>query len=90
MFQVVWLQTALNELAAAWMSADSALRKAITAATQTIDRALEADPHNQGESRSPGQRFLFQPPLGLTFEVRHESGVVRVLHVWIVRPRAQR
>ena len=76
MFQVVWLQTALNELAGVWVQADSAQRQAITAATHAIDKRLQTDPPNQGESRSHGQRVLFQPPLGITFEVHPQRSLV--------------
>jgi hypothetical protein len=41
MFQVEWLQSALDELAAIWMQADSALRQAITVATHQIDQLLQ-------------------------------------------------
>jgi hypothetical protein len=89
MFQVVWLRTALDELTAAWLEADSALRQAITAAAHALEHLLQMAPHNQGESRSHGQRVMFQPPLGVTFEIRQGAGVVRVVHVWIVRPRGR-
>lgn len=89
MFQVVWLQTALDELAAIWLEEGSALRQAITAAAHAIDPLLHVDPQNQGESRADGQRILFQTPLGVTFEVRQQAGVVRILHVWLVRPRGR-
>jgi len=88
MFRVVWLRTALNELGAAWLEADAELRAAITAGTYRIDQLLQTDPQKQGESRAHGQRIMFQRPLGLTFEVREQAGLVRVLHVWIIRQRA--
>jgi len=88
MFRVVWLRTALDELGAAWIQADSEMRAAITASTNRVAQLLQTDPQLQGESRSGGQRIMFQRPLGLTFEVREQAGVVRVLHVWIIRQRA--
>ena len=87
MFRVVWLETALNELAAAWTPADSTQRRAITAASHQIDQLLRSNPQGQGESRPQGHRIMFQLPLGITFEIRLQTGEVRVLHVWIVRPR---
>jgi len=51
MFRVRWEETALNELASAWTQANSALRKAITAATNLIDPQLRKAHHQQGESR---------------------------------------
>jgi hypothetical protein len=44
MFQVVWLQTALDELAAAWTNADSSIRQEITRAAQELDRELQSIP----------------------------------------------
>ena len=40
MFRVVWLRTALDELARAWTSADTTLRQAITAVINTVDHLL--------------------------------------------------
>jgi hypothetical protein len=85
MYRVVWLRTALDELGAAWIQADAELRASITAGTYRIDQLLQSNPQQQGESRSHGQRILFQLPLGLTFEVHEQDGIVRVLHVWIIR-----
>jgi hypothetical protein len=82
MFRVRWKQSALNELAALWMAADSEERRAITAATHRIDQLLRGDPDNQGESRPGGRRILFVPPLGILFRVDAAQAVVRVLHVW--------
>jgi hypothetical protein len=66
MYRVEWLQSALDDLAAVWLQADSALRQAITAASNLIDQQLQHDSQNQGESRSDGRRILFAPPLGVS------------------------
>jgi hypothetical protein len=87
MFRVVWLRTAMDELARAWTSADAALRQAITVSTHTVDHLLQTDPASQGESRKHGHRVLFEPPLGVAFAVRANARLVRVLHVWIIRRR---
>jgi hypothetical protein len=84
MFHVVWLQTALDELAAIWTAADSPVRQAITAATHAIDQELQRDPH-QGESRPGGSRVFFVHPLGIQFRVAEDSSTVRVFHVWDIR-----
>ncbi len=89
MFQVVWLEQALDELAAIWTKADSNQRKSISDAARAIDRLLERDPDNQGESRSAGQRILIQVPVAIRFEIRHQRGLVRVLHIWSVKQRGQ-
>jgi hypothetical protein len=88
MYQVVWLQTALDELTMIWTQADSTQRQTITTAANKIDQLLDTDPNNQGESRDRGRRFLYIPPLGLTFEVHRQQSTVRVLHVWFVRQRS--
>lgn len=40
MFRVEWLQSAVDELAALWVDADSTLRQAITNASHQIDEQL--------------------------------------------------
>jgi hypothetical protein len=85
MFEVVWLQSALNELAAIWVNADSSVRQAITAATHYIDQELTTDPEEKGESRDEGERICFAFPLGVTFQVLAEQSLVRVMHVWDIR-----
>ena len=89
MYQVHWLQTALNELAAAWTPASSSLRQAITLAARDIDQALQRDPENEGESRPDDQRVMFAPPLGVAFRVDPQQRRVYVLHVWVIRRRGQ-
>lgn len=86
-FQVVWLQTALNELATIWVEADSVIRQAITEATHAIDGALQANPANQGDSREEGERVFFVYPLGIQFQIDAQHSLVRVLHVWDIRRR---
>jgi hypothetical protein len=88
-FEVVWTQTALDNLATAWTRADSAMRQDLTRATREIDRLLQSDPHNQGESRASNRRITFQPPLGVIFEVDSNRPVVRVLFAWSIRRRGQ-
>lgn len=85
MFRVIWVQRALNDVAAAWTKGDAELRAAITQAMHRIDQLLQNDPEGQGESRLPGQRVMFQLPLGLNYEIRKQDGIVRVLHAWIIR-----
>ena len=88
MFRVRWERSALNELADLWTHADSANRQAITEATNTIDRLLQADPSDVGESRGPGERIVFVEPLGVTFDVVDTPATARVLHVWRIRRRS--
>jgi hypothetical protein len=83
MFQVRWRPSALKELADLWTNADSAGRRAITEATQIIDRQLPNNPQNQGESRAGGRRIFFAPPLGILFRVEPQQRIARVLQVWL-------
>lgn len=82
MYQVEWLQSALNELADAWTNASSTQREAITTAAQVIEQLLQSNPQNQGESRPMGRRILFHSPLGVTFRIHRQNSIVYVTHAW--------
>ena len=58
-FTIRWAQAALNELAKAWIEADSSLRNKITAAANQIDILLGANPYQLGESRPDGGKIHF-------------------------------
>ena len=81
MFRVKWRQRALDELADIWTQANSAERKAITAASHEIDRRLSRDPAQEGESRSGGRRLTFEPPLSVVFQLEANGQTVTVLRV---------
>ena len=82
MFTVSWKKSALNELIALWVAADSEQRKAITEATNEIDRELKSDPRSKGESRPKNRRIFFAPPLAILFRVVPNQAKVQVLQVW--------
>jgi hypothetical protein len=88
MYHVEWLQSALDELTVIWNQADSALRKAITAASHEIDLRLQSDPHNEGESRTHGTRITFVVPLAALFRVEPDGQTVTVLQVRLFRRRS--
>jgi hypothetical protein len=89
MFRVEWLQLALDDLASVWVQADSTLRQTISTATNLIDSRLRTAPDQQGESRADGERILFIPPLGISFEVDSQQHLVNILHVWAFRQRGR-
>ena len=89
MSRVEWSQSALNELASVWMQADSAMRQAITAATNALDHQLQNDPEQQGESRNDTERILFTFPLGVGFEIDTQRDTVTIRHVWSFRKRGK-
>jgi hypothetical protein len=77
-----WAPTARSELADLWLHADSMERRAIGTAAHAIDKRLEVDPADQGESRGDGCRILFERPLGAVFRVEQERSSVVVLRGW--------
>jgi len=87
MYRVQWLQTALDQLAAIWLSANSVLRQAITAASHQIDQHLQADPFTESESRPGGRQIFFLPPLGILFRVEADGQTISILRVWLFRKR---
>jgi hypothetical protein len=89
MFQVKWLQEALDELANIWMQADSSARRAITAAAHALDQELQTDPYRHSECREDEERILFAYPLAVTIEVDLKQRNVWILHVWRFRRRGE-
>lgn len=81
MYRVDWLQSALDELAAIWTTADSSRRAAVTAATDAIEQRLKLDAANEGESRTGGRRITFAAPLAVTFQIEPDGVTATVLHV---------
>jgi plasmid stabilization system protein ParE len=86
-FDVEWDPAAENELTEIWLNASAELRATITQAARAMDRLLEKDPAEQGESRPNNQRMMFELRLGIIFEVDSTRRMVRVLHVWKVARR---
>jgi hypothetical protein len=87
MFQVEWLQEALDDLVSIWTNADSADRAAIVTAIRIIDQQLSSAPHEQGESREGNKRVLFALPLGLQIQVEFDQQLVLVGHLWHIERR---
>jgi hypothetical protein len=89
MFRVEWLQVALDELTTLWTGADATDRQGITTASHEIDQRLSNDPSNEGESRSPGCRITFVPPLAIRFQIEADGRTVTVLQIRFFRPRTR-
>jgi hypothetical protein len=87
MYFVHWLQSALDELSAMWVQADSELRKAITDASHRVEFILRNDPLDEGESRHGTSRITFVPPLAVTFQIESDGISVTVLHVCLFKKR---
>jgi plasmid stabilization system protein ParE len=79
-YTVLWKPAAEQELASIWTSASD--RDDITAAANRIDKLLQSDAEQRGESRSAGIRILVVPPLGVLFTVEPDDRIVNVGTVW--------
>jgi hypothetical protein len=85
MFQVVWVEASLDELAEIWTRADSTVRHAITVAADAVDRELSTNPYSKGESREDQERIFFVHPLGIEFSIDAQHSIIRVQRVWNIR-----
>jgi hypothetical protein len=84
-YRVIWIESALDDLTALWTTADSAARKAMTAAVHALDRKLERDPFSICESRDPGEWVSFSDPLGVLVEIDSKNHIVWILSAWRFR-----
>ena len=81
MFEVIWREEALDELADTWVQSDPLLRPAIEAAVVRLNARLAAEPIAVGESRGDElHRIAFDPPVVVTFAVETKNRIVRVHH----------
>jgi hypothetical protein len=87
MYRVRWERRALDELTDHWIQADSLQRRATTAAVHRIDKRLQADAPDEGESRAQGRRIVFEPPLAVTFRIEPDGRTVSVLQARFFRRR---
>jgi plasmid stabilization system protein ParE len=78
-YTVVWVGSALDELADLWVSAPD--RSAVTAAADAIDQELRDDVPEKGRDLSEGLRVLAKPPLQAIFAVREDDRIAEVLRV---------
>jgi len=84
-FTVVWVESGAGELAEIWLSAVD--RPLITAAARDIDHRLRVQPDAVGESRDGSRRILIAGPLAVTYGIRLDDRLVRVLDVWRIDKR---
>jgi hypothetical protein len=85
MFEVEWVQEAVDELAELWMTGDSLERQSLTGSTYSLDQELRTDPFRNSESREGEVRIMFAESLGVLFEVDVDQERVWILHIWKVR-----
>lgn len=83
-YSVRWREEASDELANIWLNAGPAGRREVTAAADSIDKALADRPTECGESRGEKRRIFFFEPLAVIFQVSEPDWTVNVLQVWSV------
>jgi hypothetical protein len=87
-YEVDWLQTALQELEKIWSRSDESSRIIIRDALARVMDRLSIAPYGQGESRQPNApRLLFELPLRIRYRIERFQGAVTVLQVQLVRKR---
>jgi len=78
-YTVVWLGSALDELAELWTTSRD--RNAVTTAAHIIDAELSHDASTKGVEVSEGLRAFFAPPLRILFTVDEGDRLVEVVRV---------
>ena len=76
---VVWLQSALDDLARFWIK--TVHRQAITDSADLADDYLATDAHLKGEALSEGLRAVTVGLLRLYFVVREPDRIVEIAYV---------
>jgi hypothetical protein len=79
-YTVVWINSALDELAELWNTAED--RQDVTNAANRIDASLRSHPYLHSESQEQDLRIQFVPPLAVLFEVSDADRKVVVRAVW--------
>jgi hypothetical protein len=80
-YDVVWAPEAEDELAALWLASTD--RPAFSRAVAAVEAALERQPLYLGTPlRSSVQRFLWNLPVGVEFEVVEDDKRVIVLNIF--------
>jgi hypothetical protein len=88
MFSVFKPESAMGDLLSAWKEGDGYTRAAIELAMLGLERRLQENPHEHGESRGEGTRVLFLHPLAITVEVDDARRMVRLVRAWTFRRQA--
>ena len=91
MFRIIWLQEAIDGLAAAYnTSARVGRSRGVTVAAEEVERLLAHDPRSAGESRGDDLRMLGVTPLVIDFEVFPDQMTAVVKRVRYVPPKRLR
>jgi hypothetical protein len=83
-YTVVWRREAEDQFTALWIR--SVNKNAMTGYMDQIDRILEQDPHDQGESRNENTRLAFFRPLCVRYQIDEPAKTVTVVSIkWVGR-----
>ena len=83
-YAVVWRRRAQDQLTALWIRA--ANRSAFAMYTDQIERILQRDPRNQGESRGGDVRLWFYRPLCVLYRINEAALTVEIGRIkWVGR-----
>jgi len=79
-YAVGWLPIAESELTAIWDHSSDPDN--VVTAVKILNRLLEEFAGEVGESREPGLRIVFEPPLAIKIWVNEEAKRVLVVQIW--------
>lgn len=82
-FTIAWRQTALDELAEAWMKADN--RTELTTAVEAVELKLRERPMQCAERQVEDLYFLSEPPLRIGFTIDDGSQIVTIVGLGVFR-----
>jgi plasmid stabilization system protein ParE len=81
MFALIWSNTALDQLADAYVAADPVEREQMAAGIESLNTRLRDDPLAVGESRVGAYRVEFVPRFAVLFHVSEADRIVRVVRL---------
>ena len=83
-YRVLWLRRAESQLLGLWLRA--ANKEAIGGYAEQVDRILQRNPLDQGESRVGSVRLWFHRPISVLFRVDEAAMLVTVIAIkWVGR-----
>ena len=85
-FHIVGTDGLIKRLASAMDFMNPTEKRELTDSLNAIDRQLQNNPLQAGESRdSPTVRFLFQPPLSIWFRVNERLKIAQIFAAHVYR-----
>ncbi len=83
-YTAVWRREAEAQLMTLWLRALN--KTAVAGYVEQIDRILQRDPHEQGESRNENTQLAFFRPLCVRYQIDDAARTVTVVSIkWVGR-----